>query len=50
MEKAIDIGYRLFDTAFIYKNEIQIGKVLKAAFNANKIKREDVFIVSKVRN
>ena len=43
---ALDAGYRHIDTAAIYKNEEGVGKAIK---NSN-IKREDVFITSKVWN
>jgi aryl-alcohol dehydrogenase-like predicted oxidoreductase len=46
--EGLEIGYRFIDTAFIYENEFEIGKALKIAFGANKIKREDLFICSKV--
>ncbi|KAE9549741.1 hypothetical protein FO519_007052 [Halicephalobus sp. NKZ332] len=48
MRAALDIGYRYFDTAFIYQNEHIIGKVIEEYIEAGKIKREDVFISSKL--
>lgn len=47
--KGIDIGCRLFDTAFIYNNEDQIGRALDQKLKEGAINREDLFIVSKVR-
>lgn len=41
---AYDMGYRLFDTAWRYRNEGLIAKALKH----HNIKREDVFITTKV--
>jgi diketogulonate reductase-like aldo/keto reductase len=41
---ALDSGYRLIDTASLYENETEIGKVLKAS----DIPREELFITSKV--
>jgi len=41
---AYEMGYRQFDTAWRYRNEKSIAKALKA----NGIKREDVFITTKV--
>ena len=41
---AYDLGYRLFDTAWRYRNEGLIAKALKR----HNIKREDVFITTKV--
>lgn len=39
-------GYKLFDTAQMYKNETALGEALKK----NKILREDIFLISKVDN
>lgn len=43
---AVEAGYRLFDTASIYKNETEVGQGLRASG----IPREDVFVTSKVWN
>ncbi|GIY03858.1 aldo-keto reductase family 1 member B1 [Caerostris darwini] len=48
IETAIDAGYRHFDTAFAYENEHLIGKTLKKIFESGKVKREDLFIVTKL--
>uniref|UniRef100_A0A0N4ZDM8 Aldo_ket_red domain-containing protein n=1 Tax=Parastrongyloides trichosuri TaxID=131310 RepID=A0A0N4ZDM8_PARTI len=45
---ALDNGYRLIDTAKCYGNEGEIGTVLKEYFAAGKLKREDVFITTKL--
>jgi len=42
--EAYEMGYRQFDTAWRYRNEEEIAKALKV----NGIKREDVFITTKV--
>ncbi len=42
--KAYELGYRKFDSAWRYHNEADIAK----AFKAYGIKREDVFITTKV--
>ncbi len=47
---AIKIGYRLFDCASVYGNEDLIGKVLAGAIEKGTIKREELFIMSKVWN
>jgi diketogulonate reductase-like aldo/keto reductase len=48
VEAAIDAGYRHFDTATLYKNEDGLGHGLKKALDAGKVKREDLFIVTKL--
>lgn len=47
---AVRCGYRMFDCAACYQNEDQIGEVFKAAFDEGAVKREDLFIMSKVWN
>lgn len=47
---AIDAGYTMFDCAACYGNEAEIGEVFKEAFEQNKVKREDLYIMTKVWN
>ncbi|MFP3043222.1 aldo/keto reductase [Treponema primitia] len=47
---AIRAGYRLFDCAAVYGNEDRIGEVFDDAFNSGVVKREELFINSKVWN
>ena len=46
----IRVGYRLFDCAACYGNEAQIGQVFRAAFDEGVVKREELFIMTKVWN
>ncbi len=43
---ALDYGYRHIDTASIYKNEKGVGEAIRNS----SVKREDIFVVSKVWN
>ncbi|GMT02792.1 hypothetical protein PENTCL1PPCAC_24966 [Pristionchus entomophagus] len=45
---ALSAGYRLFDTARIYKNEDMLGVALRTAMAELGLKREDIFITTKV--
>lgn len=45
--KAIMRGFRLIDTASMYRNEEGVGKGIQKAINAG-ISREDIFVVTKV--
>ena len=41
---ALDVGYRLVDTATVYRNEAEIGRALRDSGNAT----EDVFVTTKL--
>jgi diketogulonate reductase-like aldo/keto reductase len=43
-------GYRHIDCAAIYKNEQEIGAIFKKVFETGTVKREEVFITSKLWN
>lgn len=44
--EALDVGYRLIDTAKMYGNEREVG----VAVNKSGIKREDIFLVTKLNS
>jgi D-xylose reductase len=50
VQAAIDCGYTHFDSACDYGNEVQTGKGLRAAISSGKVKREDLWITSKLWN
>lgn len=45
---AIRVGYRLIDTAVAYGNEAAVGAGIKAALDEGIVKREDLFITTKM--
>ncbi|ODM90988.1 3-oxo-5-beta-steroid 4-dehydrogenase [Orchesella cincta] len=45
---ALQAGYRHIDTAYMYANEHVIGRVLKQWLDSGKLKREELFIVTKL--
>ncbi|KAI6174507.1 alcohol dehydrogenase [Aphelenchoides bicaudatus] len=48
LRQALNAGYRLIDTAAAYGNEKEIGEVLKQEFAEGTLKREDVFVTTKL--
>jgi len=50
VKSALGMGYRHLDCAFIYGNEAEIGSALKDVFTAGDVKRDDIFITSKLWN
>lgn len=52
VKKALEVGYRHLDCAAFYKNEGEVGDAIRdyIAENPGKLKREDLFICTKVWN
>lgn len=50
VKEGIKIGYRHIDCASVYENEKEIGSVLKNAIDNGIVKREDLWVTSKVWN
>lgn len=50
VREAINCGYRLIDCAARYGNEQDIGRALRDAFKNGDVKREDLFVSSKLWN
>lgn len=50
VREALSLGYRHLDCASVYANEAEIGNVLKEVFDSGVIRREELWITSKVWN
>jgi len=50
IRRAIELGYRHFDTASMYGNEEILGQTLREAIAAGDVTREELFVTSKVWN
>jgi alcohol dehydrogenase (NADP+) len=47
---ALAVGFRHFDCAERYKNEREIGQAIKAALGSGALRREDLFVTTKLWN
>jgi len=48
LEAAIDAGFRCLDCAAIYGNEAAVGEALAKVLSSGKVKREELYVVSKL--
>ena len=47
---ALEVGFRHFDCSERYRNEQAVGEAMAEVFKAGKIRRQDVFVTTKVWN
>lgn len=47
---ALEVGFRHFDCAERYRNEAAVGEAMQEAFKAGTIRRDDVFVTTKLWN
>jgi len=47
---ALEAGFRVIDTAERYRTEREVGEAMQEVFESGKIKREDVYVITKLWN
>jgi diketogulonate reductase-like aldo/keto reductase len=47
---ALEAGFRVIDTAERYRTETEVGQAMQEVFKGGKIKREEVFVITKLWN
>ncbi|BBZ38901.1 aldo/keto reductase [Mycobacterium conspicuum] len=50
VKAAVEVGFRHLDAAERYRNEAEVGAALKELFAAGTVRREDVFVTTKLWN
>src|ERR1700755_2980413 len=50
VQTAVDVGFRHLDAAERYRNEAQVGTALKELFANKTVRREDLFVTTKLWN
>jgi diketogulonate reductase-like aldo/keto reductase len=50
VKAALEAGFRQFDCAERYRNEKEVGEAMREAFREGKIKREELFVGTKLWN
>ena len=48
VEAALKAGYRHIDSAHTYRNDAEIGEALQECFKEGVVKREELFVTSKL--
>src|SRR3954471_12277564 len=47
---ALEAGFRLLDASERYRNEKEVGEAMREVFGAGKVRREEVFVATKLWN
>jgi diketogulonate reductase-like aldo/keto reductase len=50
VKAAVEVGFRHLDAAERYRNEAEVGTALKELFSAGTVRREDLFVTTKLWN
>jgi hypothetical protein len=50
VQTALEVGFRHFDCAERYRNEAAVGEAMQAMFQSGAVRREEVFITTKLWN